>query len=217
MHTGQVMQNITTEQARAIPTPPIAVRAVLATSKTTLTVERWLITGLMFLLTFLILLNIVTRYSGASLYWVDESAVYSVVWLTFIGGSAMTRLRMDFAVEMLTDKLSASYKKIAKITAGLGIAIFSIALAWMCLLWFDPIGFAQAGFEPKAFAAKSFNFLYTERTQTLNWPSWAVYLIIPIFSITMVIHSVANLLEDMGFAQVSKFKEFGLNSAESVN
>jgi TRAP-type C4-dicarboxylate transport system permease small subunit len=217
MHTGQVMQHITTEQARAIPTPPIAVRAVLATSKTTLTVERWLITGLMFLLTFLILLNVVTRYSGASLYWVDESAVYSVVWLTFIGGSAMTRLRMDFAVEMLTDKLSPSYKKIAKITAGLGIAIFSIGLAWMCLLWFDPIGFAQAGFEPKAFAAKSFNFLYTERTQTLNWPSWAVYLIIPIFSITMVIHSVANLLEDMGFAQVSKFKEFGLNNAESIN
>ena len=65
------MQHITTEQARALPTPPIAVRAVLATSKTTLTVERWLITGLMFLLTFLILLNIVTRYSGTSLYWDD--------------------------------------------------------------------------------------------------------------------------------------------------
>lgn len=211
------MQNITTEQARVIPTPPIAVRAVLATSKTTLTIERWLITGLMFLLTFLILLNVVTRYSGASLYWVDESAVYSVVWLTFIGGSAMTRLRMDFAVEMLTEKLSAKYKKVAKVIAGLGIAAFSIALAWMCLLWFDPIGYAQAGFEPKAFAAQSFNFIYTEKTQTLEWPSWIVYLIIPIFSITMIIHSIANLLEDMGFAQVSKFKEFELGNAENIN
>ena len=208
--------NATASSNSAHP-PPIAVRAILATSKTTLTVERWLITGFMFLLTFLILLNVVTRYSGASLYWVDESAVYSVVWLTFIGGSAMTRLRMDFAVEMLTEKLSAKYKKVAKIIAGLGIAIFSIALAWMCLLWFDPMGYAQAGFEPKAFAAQSFNFIYTEKTQTLEWPSWVVYLIIPIFSITMVIHSIANLLEDIGFAPVSKFKEFDLGNAENIN
>ena len=212
MQNRQTKENILEE-----PSPPLMVRAVLATSNTTLKLERWCITGLMFLLTFLILLNVVTRYSGSSLYWVDESAVYSVVWLTFIGGSAMTRLRMDFAVEMVTEKLPATYKKIAKITAGLGIATFSIALAWMCLLWFDPIGFAQAGFEPKAFAGKSFNFIYTERTQTLNWPSWVVYLIIPIFSVTMVIHSVANLLEDLGFAAVSKFKEFGLTNAESVN
>ena len=61
--------------------------------------------GLMYLLTALILLNVVTRYSHFPIYWIDESAVYCVVWLTFIGASAMTRLRLDFAVTMLTERL----------------------------------------------------------------------------------------------------------------
>ena len=38
--------------------------------------------------TLLILLNIVTRYFGAALYWVDELAIYAMVWMTFLGASA---------------------------------------------------------------------------------------------------------------------------------
>ena len=87
------------------------VRAVLALSAGILSLERVLIMGFMGLLVALILLNVVTRYAGASLYWVDESAVYSVVWLSFIGGSAMTRLRLDFAMTMLTDKLSPDWSR----------------------------------------------------------------------------------------------------------
>jgi len=192
-------------------------RGVIAVSSAVLSVERKCITIFMFLLTCLILLNVVTRYSGAPLYWVDESAVYSVVWLTFIGGSAMTRLRMDFAVEVLTERLPLSYKKIAKIWAGIGVTFFAIALAWMCMLWFDPIGLAQSGFDSKALAGKTFNFLYTERTQTLGWSTWIVYLIIPIFSVTMMIHSLANLMEDLGWAEVTKFPDFNLGSSGNIN
>ena len=38
--------------------------------------------------TLLILLNIVARYFGAALYWVDELAIYAMVWMTFLGASA---------------------------------------------------------------------------------------------------------------------------------
>jgi TRAP-type C4-dicarboxylate transport system permease small subunit len=148
---------------------------------------------------------------------VDESAVYSVVWLTFIGGSAMTRLRMDFAVSLLTDHLSEKTQRIAKVIAGIGVVAFAVLLAWMCWLWLDPLGIAQSGFDPKAYAAKSFNFIYTERTQTLNWPTWVVYMIIPIFALTMTVHALANVLEDMGLAAVTKFPEFSLGTAEGIN
>lgn len=83
--------------------PAVPVRAVLALSRLLLGFERKAITGLMALLAALVLLNVVTRYAGRSIYWVDESAVYSVVWLTFVGASAMTRMRLDFAVTILTD------------------------------------------------------------------------------------------------------------------
>ena len=47
-----------------------------------------------------------------------------------------------------------------------------MALIATCLLWMDPIGLARAGFDARKLAAETFNFLYTERTQTLNWPTW---------------------------------------------
>ena len=38
--------------------------------------------------TLLILLNVVTRNIGAALFWVDELAIYAMVWMTFLGASA---------------------------------------------------------------------------------------------------------------------------------
>lgn len=171
----------------------------------------------MALLLGLILLNVVTRYSGASIYWIDESAVFSVVWLTFIGGSAMARLRLDFAMTMLTDKLSPDWARRAKVAAGMCVVGFAAALAAMCWFWFDPVGIAQAEFNAKKFAAASFNFIYTERTQTLNWPSWVLYIVIPIFSVTLFVHALANVLEDLRLAATAKFPAFKLGNSQGIN
>lgn len=195
--------------------PPV--RAVLALSRHLLRFERVAITGLMFLLAGLILLNVITRYTGRSIYWIDESAVYSVVWLTFIGASAMTRLRLDFAVSLLTERLSAKGARIAKILATAGVVVFGASLTWMCWLWMDPLGIARAGFDAREYAGQSFNFLYTERTQTLNWPTWVVYLIMPLFSVSMTIHGTANILEDMGLAQKQGHPGFPMANAETVS
>jgi TRAP-type C4-dicarboxylate transport system permease small subunit len=56
---------------------------------------------------------------------------------------------------------------------------------------------AQPAFNAKDYAEASFNFLYTERTQTLNWPTWVLQLILPIFSLTLTVHAFANLLEEL--------------------
>jgi TRAP-type C4-dicarboxylate transport system permease small subunit len=173
-------------------------RFVMWLSAKLLAAERFAVAGLMFLLTGLILLNVVTRYSGVSLYWVDESAIYSIVFLSFIGASAMTRLRLDFAVTMLTERFSARGVRIAKVMATSIVLLFGLTLLWLCVLWLDPVGMARAGFDARALAATTFNFIYTERTQTLNWPVWALYLIMPIFALSMTVHSAANLLEDLG-------------------
>jgi TRAP-type C4-dicarboxylate transport system permease small subunit len=185
------------EQATAVQSPAAPLRFVMWLSAKLLAAERVAVAGFMFLLTGLILLNVVTRYSGVSLYWVDESAIYSVVFLTFIGASAMTRLRLDFAVTMLTERFSARGVRIAKVMATSIVLLFGMTLLWLCVLWLDPVGMARAGFDARALAAGSFNFIYTERTQTLNWPVWALYMIMPVFALSMMVHSAANLLEDL--------------------
>jgi TRAP-type C4-dicarboxylate transport system permease small subunit len=196
---------------------PAPVRWVMAASRALLAVERRAIMGFMFLLSALILVNVATRYARMPIYWIDESAVYAVVWLTFIGASAMTRLRLDFAVTMLTEKLPATAQRLARIIATSLVVAFALALVAMCWLWFDPVGIAAAGFDAKAFAGETFNFLYTERTQTLNWPSWVLFLILPIFALSMVIHGLANLFEDMGLTAKLPAKGFTFGQVDAVN
>lgn len=192
-------------------------RRVLDASDFVLRCERHLLSSLMGLLIVLVLLNVVTRYGGFPLYWVDEASVYCVVWLTFIGASAMTRLRLDFAVTLLTDKLGTRAAHIAKASASGGVLLLGLALLAMCWLWMDPAGIVRHGFDAKEFAAESFNFLYTERTQTLDWPTWLVQLILPIFSLTLSVHALANLLEDLGLQPKRTHDEFHVANADAVN
>jgi TRAP-type C4-dicarboxylate transport system permease small subunit len=198
--------------------PAIRVRRVIMTASAgLLAFERLALMGLMYLLTALILVNVVTRYSHFPIYWIDESAVYSVVWLTFIGASAMTRLRLDFAVTMMTERFSPANQKIFKVIATSMVIVFGGGLIVTCILWMDPVGIASAGFDAKKFAGQSFNFLYTERTQTLNWPTWVLYLTLPIFAVSITIHGIANLLEDLGLVAKLPPKGFQLSDLDGVN
>jgi TRAP-type C4-dicarboxylate transport system permease small subunit len=192
-------------------------RIVVGASRSLLAFERLALMGLMYLLTALILVNVVTRYSHFPIYWIDESAVYCVVWLTFVGASAMTRLRLDFAVAMLTERLSTRSRKMAKVIATGMVVLFGVSLIATCVLWMDPIGLARAGFDGRKLAAETFNFLYTERTQTLNWPTWVVYLTLPIFAVSITVHGLANLLEDLELVPRSPPKDFQLSELDGVN
>jgi TRAP-type C4-dicarboxylate transport system permease small subunit len=192
-------------------------RVIMAASAGLLAFERLALMGMMYLLTALILVNVVTRYSHFPIYWIDESAVYSVVWLTFIGASAMTRLRLDFAVTMMTERLSARSQQIFKIIATSTVIVFGVGLIVTCILWMDPVGIVSAGFDAKKFAGQTFNFLYTERTQTLNWPTWVLYLTLPIFAVSITIHGIANLLEDLGLVAKVPPKGFQLSELDGVN
>lgn len=106
--------------------------------KPCLALEKRAVAGLMCVLLALILLNVVTRYSGHPLYWVDESAVYAMVWLAFLGGSALTRLRLDFAVTLLTDYLPPAAARWMRAASTLLVLLFALALAAFCWMWMDP-------------------------------------------------------------------------------
>jgi TRAP-type C4-dicarboxylate transport system permease small subunit len=189
----------------------------MALSTAVLRAERAALTVLMSLLVLLILLNVVTRYSGIPIYWVDEAAVFTMVWLTFVGASVMTRLRMDFAVGLVSDQLPPGGAKALKVIATFGVLVFALALVWMCWVWMDPRGIAAAGFNAKDYAEASFNFIYTEHTQTLEWPTWVLQLILPIFSLTLTVHAFANLLEELEASPRVVHHGFDVVSADAVN
>lgn len=191
-------------------------RWIQRASTAILACERWALTALMGTISALILLNVVTRYSGMPIYWVDEAAVYLVVWLCFIGASAMTRLRMDFAVTLLTDAVGPRAAHWFKVASTACVLVFGLAMIAMCWVWLDPVGIASFGFDAKAYAAESFNFLYTERTQTLNWPTWIVQIVIALFALSFTVHATANLVEDAGLVPRASIQGFDLGNAEET-
>jgi TRAP-type C4-dicarboxylate transport system permease small subunit len=193
------------------------VRWAIALSSALLRCERGALTALMTLLVLLILLNVATRYSGIPIYWIDEAAVFTMVWLTFVGASVMTRLRMDFAVGLVSDQLPPRGAKAMKVLATFCVLVFAIALVWMCWIWMDPRGIAAAGFNARDYAETSFNFLYTEHTQTLEWPTWLVQLILPIFALSLTVHALANLFEELEVCPRIVHPGFDVVSADAVN
>ncbi|WP_322896036.1 MULTISPECIES: TRAP transporter small permease [unclassified Yoonia] len=177
--------------------PPRAARGWITFSNAVLFIELRLAALLLAVLLCVILTNVVTRYAGMPIYWIDELAVIAMVWLGFIGASAMSRLRLDFAITFLAGAVPLRLGAVVRIGGIALVVLFGFALAWMCWLWLDPVGIAKAGFDGRAFAGATFNFVYTETTMTLGWPRWAVMCVIPIFAITMMLHGIASLIEEI--------------------
>lgn len=145
-------------------------------------------------ITLLILLNVVTRNLGAALFWVDELAIYSMAWMTFLGASAGMHYGHVVAVTVLTDSLPPAAAAFIVKLADLIVVIFALLMVWFCWKWFAPLDLIRHGLDIEAFQATTFNFIYAEPTSTLGIEKFWVWSVMGLFSLGVTIHSIANLL-----------------------
>ena len=164
-------------------------------SSAILRIEKSLLIALAGSVTCLILLNVVTRSLSMSIFWVDELAIYAMIWMVMVGASVKIRMRKGIAVTLAETYLSERATRLLKIAVDVVILLFSIILVVLCWIWFDPLKLAAVGFDTQLFSAKFFNFIYQEPTNTIGIPKFLVWLIMPFAAMTMTIHSSVNLLE----------------------
>ncbi|MEM1364479.1 MAG: TRAP transporter small permease subunit [Pseudomonadota bacterium] len=148
---------------------------------------------LAFAVTCLILLNVVTRTLGMALFWVDELAIYAMVWMTFLGASAAIHFGHSISITILTDGLPRRLAKIAQRCVDIIVLMFCAAMVWFCWVWFLPLEIFRAGFDAEMFQGETFNFIYAEPTTTLGIRKWWVWLVMWLFSIGATLHAIANL------------------------
>jgi TRAP-type C4-dicarboxylate transport system permease small subunit len=170
-------------------------RFIARTSNAVLSLEKRVISLLAALLVLLILLNIVTRAAGAAIFWIDELAIYAMVWMTLIGASALVRMRINVAVTLVTDLLPRRIRRAIVRSVDAILLFFAITLLTLSWQWYDPVALVQAGFDLDLFAQNTFKFIYTEPTSTVGIPKFWVWLAVPLMGLAMTIHAVANLLE----------------------
>lgn len=155
--------------------------------------ERGVVRALVLALPVMILANVAGRALRHPIYWMDELAVLTMVWLAMVGMSLTIRSRDAVAVTMLQDAVPAGLRKALQVTADSLTVLFAAALAYMCYLWFDPVLLVQVNFDLAEFAAESFNYLYEEPTATLGVAKFWFWLILPVAALTTLVHALANL------------------------
>ncbi|HEY7672948.1 MAG TPA: TRAP transporter small permease [Gammaproteobacteria bacterium] len=170
-------------------------RFVSRASNAILGFEKRLITVLAGALVLLILFNVVTAAARVPVFWGDELAIYTMVWMTLIGASAMVRMRAGVAVTLVTDLLPANIRRSVARIADAVLLFCAVTLSVLCWWWYDPIALIGSGFDLDVFAQETFKFIYAEPTSTLAIPKFWVWLAVPLMASTMTIHALANLLE----------------------
>lgn len=144
--------------------------------------------------TLLILLNVVTRNIGQALFWVDELAIYAMVWMAFLGASAALHHRSSVSITLLTDAVPPGARRLIGRAVDLLVLAFALAMLWFCWRWFRPYELAQAGFEIMRFQGGTFNFIYSEPTLTLGLPKYLFWLVMWVFALGATLHALAHLL-----------------------
>jgi C4-dicarboxylate transporter, DctQ subunit len=170
-------------------------RWVSRVSNAVLSVEKRLIAVLTAVLALLILLNIVTRAAGAAIFWVDELAIYTMIWMALVGASVVLRMRAGVAVTLVADLLPLRARHAVTRLVDAILLFFAAMLLILCWQWYDPIALVQSGFDPEVFAANTFKFIYAEPTNTIGVQKFWVWLAVPCMAFTMTVHAAANLLE----------------------
>lgn len=144
----------------------------------------------------LLLANVVSRTAGRPLIWTDELAVHLMVVLAFVGASLGIALRGHMAIGLLPDRLGARGRAGLALLADLSVLAFLLVLAVILWRWFDLPGLLRAG-SGAALARQSFNFVYTDPTNTLGLRKVWFWLALPLTGATALIHCLAALHQDI--------------------
>ncbi|MEM6460295.1 MAG: TRAP transporter small permease subunit [Pseudomonadota bacterium] len=156
--------------------------------------ELWFAAFLALAVTLLILLNVVTRYFGNALFWVDELAIYAMVWMTFMGASSALHYRSSVSITLLTNALSPRMRFAALKAVDIVVFVFALFMVWFCWRWFSPLELARAGFDISVFQNSTFIFTYAEPTSTLGLPKYLFWLVMWLFAFGATLHSAMHLL-----------------------
>ena len=136
-------------------------------------IEQLLAIILCFLMLFSLSAGVLFRYVfSAPLTWSDEVAIYSLVWLTFIGGSMSIKNQSSAAVTIVLDRFKGTLKKIL-----LGIS-FLIVLLFVCYIFYLSIIWLNS---PN---------ISIQRSNSMRMPMIYAYISVPISFLFIIIHSL---------------------------
>jgi TRAP-type C4-dicarboxylate transport system permease small subunit len=164
-------------------------------------VERLALMSLVVGIAGFVLMNVTFRAFRVTLAWADELAILSMTLAAFVGASLMLRARSDPAVLLVHEVVGPGVRRALRVLVSALAAGFGGLLFWMCWRWFNLPALIAAGFDVRAFEAATFNFIYSEVTPVMRLRAHWFYLVMPWFALTITVHALTNLAEDLGLVE----------------
>lgn len=133
--------------------------------------------------------NVVMRYVFLSpLNWAEETTLYLMVWIVFVGGSIAIRTRGHMAIDLLPLALSPANRKRLALLVSFAALVFFAVFFWYSL--------------EHTLRVRSINQL----TPVMQAPMWLTYLAMPVGSLLMAlrtIQSIGRSLREQDFSDAS--------------
>ena len=159
-------------------------------------VERFLAGFCAVLITALIVFNVITRAMNQAVFWVDEIAIFVMVWMVFFSMAVLLKERKAVAVTVLVDMLPPGMRRGVGVFIDLVVLLFGVLLLVFSWQWYAPLDLINAGFDFGQFSAKTMNFMYQDRANTLALQKYWVWFIVPWFALSVCLHTLVNLIND---------------------
>jgi TRAP-type C4-dicarboxylate transport system permease small subunit len=122
-------------------------------------------------------LGVVFRYVfNSPLIWSDETAIFSLVWLTFIGGSMGIKRQESAAVTLFMDKVKGKLKVILMAISLLAVILFVVLILYLSVKWL------------------SSPTILLQQSNSMKMPMIIAYLSVPVSFIFILIHSLNMLV-----------------------
>lgn len=123
--------------------------------------------------------GVLYRYALHSpLIWSDETAIFALVWLTFIGGSMGIKLNESPAITLFMDKIKGTTRKILLAVGTLTVLAFVIYIFYLSIIWLS-----------------SPNIL-VQKSSSMQMPMIYAYLSVPVSFLFMTIHTLSLLIKN---------------------
>lgn len=136
-------------------------------------VERVLVVILMAVMLVSIFTQVVFRYVfNHPLSWPEELAIYTLIWVTFIGGSMGIKRQQAAAVAFLFERLTPGVRKVVLYIGWALIAVFAVFLVILSVRWL------------------SMPSMFMQKSPSLGFPMFYPYLAVIIGFTGMSIHAL---------------------------
>ncbi|RBW70073.1 TRAP transporter small permease [Bacillus taeanensis] len=117
--------------------------------------------------------GVVFRYVfNSPLIWSDETAIFSLIWLTFIGGSMGIKRQESAAVSLFMDKLKGKVKTILMAVSLLAVILFVSLILYLSIKWL------------------SAPTILIQQSNSMKMPMIIAYLSVPVSFVFILIHSL---------------------------